>query len=329
MLRATEILIPAKSVRSLVWEQDDLVDWAGGGQRYRLNGETVPRHVSYAYVFDAAITSPSGEYTVIYTRLGTKGLLLRRGQVLREINRSFYHANAYEYPVTMFCLKNGREVLAHCPDEYCRLEIDDLATGERLTSSETRRPQDFFHSRLGASPGGTYLVSAGWIWHPVDAVHVYDVEAALRNPAHLDGAGLDIDAWAEESSAAFLTETRLAVALEGIENEDEVGADDMQRREVRIFDLKERTSRVVIPATRVGTIMSIGEHHLLGLCQHPQLIDLRTGLVAQEWPEVRSGTQTSSILVASPELPPIALDPIRRRCAIADREQIIVLQFDE
>jgi hypothetical protein len=121
----------------------------------------------------------------------------------------------------------------------------------------------------------------------------------------------------------------LAVALEGIENEDEAGADDIKRREVRIFDLKERTSRVVIPATRVGTIMSVGEHHLLGLYQHPQFIDLRTGVVAQEWPEVQSGTQTSSILVAFAELPPIGLDRIRQRCAIADRGQIIVLQFDE
>ena len=46
-----------------------------------------------AYRFDAACVSPSGGYAVIYERLGTKGLLLRDGVIVREIDRSFYHAS--------------------------------------------------------------------------------------------------------------------------------------------------------------------------------------------------------------------------------------------
>jgi hypothetical protein len=53
--------------------------------------------------------SPSGEFAVIYTRLGTKGLVLHRGKIIREINRSFYHADVYEYPIGLAALKNGRE----------------------------------------------------------------------------------------------------------------------------------------------------------------------------------------------------------------------------
>jgi hypothetical protein len=114
MISCREIRIPASHVRSLVWHDDELIDWAAGGQRFLLSGEAVPRHVNYAFPFDAAVSSPSGEYAVIYTRLGTKGLVLRRGEIVREINRSFYCADAYEYPVALLRIADGREVLAHC-----------------------------------------------------------------------------------------------------------------------------------------------------------------------------------------------------------------------
>ena len=45
MLSTTELRIPANGVRSLVWDGPSLVDWADGGQRYLLDGETVPRSV--------------------------------------------------------------------------------------------------------------------------------------------------------------------------------------------------------------------------------------------------------------------------------------------
>src|SRR5438093_13759071 len=98
-------------VRSLCWLGDRLVDWAGGGHQIGLDGEVYEEPVNYAYTFDAAIVSPSGRYAVIYTRLGTKGLLLDNGKIVREFNRSFYHANAYEYPVALFQLPDGREVI--------------------------------------------------------------------------------------------------------------------------------------------------------------------------------------------------------------------------
>ncbi|MGS2811119.1 hypothetical protein [Nocardia sp. MW-W600-9] len=52
---------------SLVWDGDDLVDPVGGHRRWDAGGvETGPR-VSYGYVFDRAVRSPSGAYTVLYT----------------------------------------------------------------------------------------------------------------------------------------------------------------------------------------------------------------------------------------------------------------------
>lgn len=328
MISCREIRIPASHVRSLVWHDDELIDWAAGGQRFLLSGESVPRHVNYAFPFDAAVSSPSGEYAVIYTRLGTKGLVLRRGEIVREINRSFYCADAYEYPVALLRIADGREVLAHCPWGYNQLELEELQTGKRLTAGVPRKPSDFFHSRLMASPDGRTLASAGWMWHPIDEVRAFDVETALRDPSHLDGKGFDIDAWAEETGGGFDPDGRLVVALNGIEEDGvDVCATADTPVEIRTFDL--HAPSIVRRSGRVGTLMVVGSRHVLGLYEYPKLIDASTGNVVQDWPHIRSGLQTTGILVGDEKAPPpVALDTIGQRCAIADSEGITVLLFD-
>lgn len=332
MITAHEIRIEARGVRSLVWYGDELIDWAAGGTRFLLNGETVSRQVLHAYEFDAAVMSQSGEFAVVYTRLGTKGLVLQRGKIIREINRSHYHASAYEYPVAIARLKDGREVLIHCPEEYCRLEIEELASGKRLTGHSSRQPQDFFHSRLAVSPDGQMLSSAGWIWHPIDAVRAFDIEAALQDPSQLDIDGFGMDALAAESSAAFTTDGRLILALnEAIsEEEEDPGASSSATFEIRTFDFRiSRAPTIVRHAERLGTFMPVGAAHLLGLFECPRLVDAATGAELKRWPHLHSGEQTSSILLSRAPLPAIALDPARRRCAIADSEGITVLVFDD
>jgi hypothetical protein len=237
----------------------------------------------------------------------------------------------YEYPVVSFSLEGGREVLAHCPDDYRRLEIEDLTSGERLTHSDKRRPADFFHSRLAASPSGRHLVSAGWIWHPIDAVRVYDVATAMTDPSHLDGAGLPLDAWADESSATFLDDRRLVVALDGIELDEDSVARSSAPRDLRIFDLEAGAVLATIhPPQKIGSMMAIGEHHLLTFHEHPKLFHIPSNEVVYSWPEIRSGTQVSSILRDPDCVPPaMALDPVNRRCAIAGDSQIHILLFEE
>ena len=54
------------------------------------------------------------------------------------------------------------------------------------------------------SPDGRWLLSAGWLWHPVGTVGVYDLVAALEDPIVLDrrsvlwdqvGAGVEAACW--------------------------------------------------------------------------------------------------------------------------------------
>jgi hypothetical protein len=154
----TQSSFNATGIRSLCWRGDQLVDWVGGGRAFTTNGAEQPANVRYAYRFDAVTASPDGRFAVIYERLGTKGLLLREGRVLRELDRSFYQAEAYEYPVALFNGPDGRVLLAHCPGNYCRIELEEAETGRSLTASAERKPSDFFHSQLAASPHGKRLL---------------------------------------------------------------------------------------------------------------------------------------------------------------------------
>jgi hypothetical protein len=92
------LTIKTDEVRSICWLGDNLIDWASG-RMYTATGELIQKVIyRIAYKFDAAICSHDGTYALLYERLGTKGLLLKEGKLLWEINRSFYHADAYEYP---------------------------------------------------------------------------------------------------------------------------------------------------------------------------------------------------------------------------------------
>ena len=110
MFLANETRLQSSGVQSLVWDRDELVDWVAGGCRYLLDGAVVPRPVRYAYPFDSAVTLPGSAYAVVYAAGQTKALILNNGDIHREVNRSYYQADAYEYPICLFRLKSGREV---------------------------------------------------------------------------------------------------------------------------------------------------------------------------------------------------------------------------
>ena len=128
--------IAAKGLRSLAWDGDDLVDLAAGGRRFTLDGKTRPAQVFYAYRFDGVCVGPGG-YEVLYERLGTKALLLRDGWLVRELDRSYYHAHVTPYPVAL-AARGDRVLLIHAPREYHRLEIEDAETGAPLTARDTQ-----------------------------------------------------------------------------------------------------------------------------------------------------------------------------------------------
>ena len=320
-------LIPATYVQSLCWQGDELVDWVRGGIRYRMDGTASSSLVSYGYRFDRAITSSDGQFSVIYEVLGTKGLVLEGVKVIREINRSFYCANAYEYPIVLFALPDGRTVLAHCPEEYNKLEIEGVKTGERLTP-RTGETADFFHSRLQASQDGRHLLSAGWVWHPIDALKVYDVAEAISHPAHLDA---DLD-WeftqaSEIANAVFDSGSVLMTTgcLGSKKESQEAGA--MGDEQLGDYSLSEKRFLTIAPLEEpLGTLMPVGDF-VVGFYEHPKLVEVATGKIIARWPDLNTGNQNSSIGRDLDKILPLALDPANKRFAVADGAKITVIQL--
>src|ERR1700709_730801 len=137
-----------------------------------------------------------------------------------------------------------------------------------------RKPQDFFHSRLEISPGGKYLISKGWIWHPVDMITFYTIEDCLKNPLLLDEC-VHIKTQDEEtdnkefgddfefSSAIFLSEQRLLVVTPGATST--LYWWDMNSKKV---------THKIETGEELGNLLAIDEHRAWDLFHHPKLIDL-------------------------------------------------------
>jgi len=272
--------------------------------------------------------------------VGTKGLLLDDGRIVRELDRSFDFAGVHEFPVVLFKDPGGRVLLAHCPGHAYRVELEEAETGRLLTASTDRQPLDVCHSRLAASPHGKRLLSAGWVWHPLSVVVCFDVGQALADPRHLDNGeaihhstdpGL-----AEQSSACWLDDDCLAVAASTEPGQDGV-ADDTEPRPCRhslaVYDLTSGTClRSFEVAEPAGTIMALGKRHVLSLYRHPKLIDLSTGDVVHVWTELHSGLQDGSLissLEGEAKPPPMVLDSQGKRFAIVNGDTVTVIRVND
>ncbi len=181
------------SLRSLSWQEDAVVDLLNGGIKYFRDGTTErPRNsIVYAYPFDSV--EVGGNFAAFYEKYGTKALLIKTQDLhlIRELNRSYYYAKDYAYPIAAFQLPDGRDAIIHCPQDYCSIDVELVERGERLTKRQYQS-QDYFHSKLQVSTDGRYLVEHAWVWQPWNVVLCYDLQQALKDPTHLDGRGLQI-----------------------------------------------------------------------------------------------------------------------------------------
>jgi hypothetical protein len=306
------VRISAPGIRSLCWCGDELVDFVGGGARYRLDGEVISSRVQYSYPFNRAVVSRDGEYAVIYEALGTQGLALRGTEVIRELNRSSYYAHITAYPVAIFQWPGGRTAVAHCPEKYNQIEIEDIETGERLVNRKGKAA-DIFHSRLLVTPDGTQLLSAGWHWHPWDVVALYNLADALVDPEVLNrGSIVDTgDSGFEANDAAFQGNEAILMAGDHCENISVLARYDLKERRVNL------TSH---PEEMLGVMMPLNCDYVVGFLKHPKLVEVASGRVLQRWPEIYSGGYAEGD-------PPLALDAERMRFAVADATGVTVIQL--
>ena len=169
------------SVGVLSWDKNTLIDYKNCCNRYAIDAAPeFGQSYNWPYDFDGIKTSTDGVYIFMYTKLGTKGLLIKNGELLREINRSYYYASTYDYPVEFYTNSAGRTFLLHCPFSYNKIDFEDVETGEIIGNKVDRIPSDFFHSRFEVSPNGKFLLSKGWIWHPMNAISLSQFKSEVR-----------------------------------------------------------------------------------------------------------------------------------------------------
>lgn len=204
--RATTI--KCQHVSTLLWDGDELAD-VTSNLRMRLDGTISRATRTTGYPFDRAEGVRAGDmfWSVAYGNRGTKGLLMKNGNIHRELNRSFYFAHAYDYPLTVALGPAGRVVVIHCPNSFNTIEVEDAETGTVLAMKKSRDME--FHSRLTVSRDGRYLLDGGWFWHPLGGAWVCDLAALLRP----DGACAESTQSASDCSFSFGAEIDSAAFL--------------------------------------------------------------------------------------------------------------------
>ena len=335
-VRETErIELPAGGARALAWVGGQLFDVAAGWTHYPLDGSaTTSRYSGYGPGFDAAAVAPKGDVVALVQSTGTKGLLLDADtRLIRVVDRSFYHAEPYRYPIALFTLPSGRTGIVHCPKDYNRLEIEDARTGELLTGGVARDAQDCFHSRLAVSSSARYLLSAGWLWHPWGCLVVYDLRRALSDARVLDPVRSNVFdmrglVGAEISGACFSAdEVVVSTSPEPNEPDD---PDDLGPNMLARWSTGERRFlwRRHLGET-AGDLLAFCDG-VLSLRRHPRLYDAATGELVAEWPDLDTGRADGSIVWKHAFSGParVAVDEPNRRFAVTDGERIVVIDMN-
>ncbi|MBT2564421.1 hypothetical protein J7E50_19710 [Pedobacter sp. ISL-68] len=317
--------IPTNYLKTICWFNNAIIDWASAGKQYTPDGKTDQLGENSFNFGDSAIISADGQYAFIYQKLGTKGLLLKNGALLREINRSYYCADVYEYPAAFVTL-NSKTFLIHCPSEYCRLDFEEVETGQIITNSEGRNPADFFHSRLEISPNGKYLMSKGWFWHPWDAIKVFDIEECIQNPKLLDESEFYPNVGVEIATASFIDDHKVLLGSSDEEAINDELLKNLPPKHIAIWDINlNQISKPVKMNIEFGNLFAINDQYAWDIYGFPKIISLKTGEVVDEDRSLSSGLQNSSIIRNIEELPKVAFNQKTKQLAITNGDSIEII----
>ncbi len=300
-------------VATLVWDGDDLVD-VTSGMRIHQDGSSSARTLVQAYPFDRAIGLRDGDtfWSVAYANRHTKGILLKNGRVHRELNRSFYFAHVYDYPIALARGPQGNILLIHCPEDFDTLEIEDAETGTKVARHKS--PEMEFHSRLAVSSNSQYLIDAGWFWHPVGGAWLCEIDELLLKDRDPEGHSFSFGA--EIDSVAFLDESSVIVtSTEEVINE-KIPPGGLGPRQLGLWSISTSSwcSRVDL-SSPAGPVMPWRDW-VVSFYEYPKLIETSTGRIVHCWDTIYSGKQLGSIDLGDPPPPAIAIDPQRGRFAV-------------
>jgi hypothetical protein len=305
-----------------MWDGDEVLDITSG-QRGKFDGSLASRLINMTYRFDRGV-----HWAAAYTNRGTKAVLMKNGSVHRELNRSFYCAEAYDYPITMGTDAAGRAVVIHCPNKFDVLEIEDAETGTALDSLKSKDME--FHSRLNLSEDGHWLLDAGWFWHPWCGAVVFEIRQAddgtLRFTRNTEFSTA-FSAQNEIDSAAFIGNTHLVISSVSDYLGEEPEPGSLCTKQLGIWSLTEHRWESKVDLTEPAGMLMPWKEWVVSFYGHPKLIELATGKVVHRWDKLYSGKQLGPIELGDPPTPPIATDPIGGRFAISGPKEVTLVSL--
>jgi len=325
-MQVAEIAWPGAA--TLVWDGDDILDITTG-RRGNLSGAVTEARINITYQFDRAIgLRDRGDcWAIAYANRQTKAVLMKNGVVHRELNRSFYCAEAYDYPIAMGALHGRGPVIVHCPNAFDLLVIEDVETGKIFDSLKSEEME--FHSRLSLSSDGKFLIDAGWFWHPWCSAAVFQLAATeegevkfVKNASPILSLPFPI----EVDAVAFLGEDRLVVSS-APDYDEEPSPGSLGPKQLGIWHLGEKRWESIVDLSEpAGTVMP-WKQCVVSFYGHPKLIELDTGKILHRWDSIYSGKQTGPINLGDPKPPAMALDPLNGRFAVACSDKVSLVRL--
>jgi hypothetical protein len=312
-----------------MWDGAEVLDITSG-QRGNIDGSLTPRLINMTYRFDRAIglRSFGVDWAVAYTNRNTKAVLIRNGHTHRELNRSFYCAEDYDYPVTIGTDSTNRGVIIHCPNSFDVLEIEDAENGVVLDSLKSKEME--FHSRLNLSSAGRFLIDAGWFWHPWRGVAVFEIARSadgaiqFKKDATLSTA---FSAKNEIDSATSPGNSLLAVSSVSDYPGEEPEPGSLHPKQLGVWSLTERIWESKVDLSESVGMMMPWKEWVVSFFDHPKLSELATGKIVHRWDKIYSGRQLGPITLGDPVPPPIALDPANGRFAVANSKTVTLVSL--
>ncbi len=253
---------------------------------------------------------------------------MKNGSIHRELNRSFYCAEAYDYPIALGATAADRVVVVHCPTKFDLLEIEDAETGEVLDSLKSKDME--FHSRLSLSTDGRLLIDAGWFWHPWCGAAVFEIkqvsDGSIRFTKNTAFPAV-FSAQNEIDSVAFLGNAQLAVSSVSHYFGEEPQTASLSPKQLGIWSLAERRWESRVDLSEPTGMMMPWKEWVVSFYDHPKLIELATGRVVHRWDKIYTGKQIGPIELGDPPPPPIAIEPLQGRFAVASSKAVTLVSL--
>ena len=185
-----------------------------------------------------SIVNTNGRYGYVYD-LNKKGIVL-------NLDRKAYQINHSTFPVNFIQL-NNQDYLVHA-SEWNHLDLYDFTLNKNITQRDSNKHGesqylDYFYSQLHVSPKASWILSSGWVWHPVSGLKFIDLNSwlnsSINEPERSNGADFSICSYYWDRALCWVDDNTIAYLYDPREED----LDEAERKDLQ-FDID--TSYIII-----------------------------------------------------------------------------------